>query len=304
MKKILKFFIKCIYLFLNKFFKINFTRVHFFNYIYLFLEKYFKLHLTRVHFYSPIPYSKEITEKDYNKIYNLSGIEINEKYQLDLINKLHSNYFNEFTPYKNKGLSLLDSFILHSMVRKIKPKKIVEIGGGDTTKIILDALKLNQNNLTNFQFFSIDPFFDNSNLTSNNEINLNILRKNVQDVPLDFFQDVDFLFIDSSHISKIGSDVNYIVLEIIPNLKMNTLIHWHDIHFPKNYPKEWIENISKNMFWNESYLVHSFLLFNEKFKIIYAGKYLQLNFFDFLKNKFPYLSKNHSLTSFYIQRIK
>ena len=82
--------------------------------------------------------------------------------------------------------------------------------------------------------------------------------------------------------SKIGSDVNYAILEIIPTLNNKAIIHWHDIYFPINYPKIIIENKTRSTFWNESYLVHSFLLFNDHFKILYSGKYLQLNCFNFL----------------------
>ena len=196
---------------------------------------------------------------------------------------------------------MLDSFILYSLIRSKKPKKIVEIGYGATSKIIVKALEKNINNL-DAQFYSIDPFIKNINRINNNSIN--IIPKKVQDIPINFFIDVDFLFIDSSHVSKIGSDVNYALLEIIPTLKNKSIIHWHDIYFPLNYPKLIIENKTRSTFWNESYLVHSFLLFKDHFKILYSGKYLQLNCFNFLKEKFPYLSKQHSLTSFYIQKIK
>jgi len=272
-----------------------------FNFIYLILEKYFNLHLTRANFYSPIPNSKEIDDSVYTKVFSLKGININKNSQLELIKEFHLKYFHEFKPNQNTGLSLLDSFILYSFVRSKKPKKIVEIGYGATSDIISRALRKNINNLDT-QFYSIDPFIKNINQIENN--NIKIIQKKVQDIPIDFFIDIDFLFIDSSHVSKIGSDVNYEILEIIPTLNNNTIIHWHDIHFPMNYPKECIENKTRNMFWNESYLAHSFLLFNDHFKIVYSGKYLQLNCFNFLKEKFPYLSKQHSLTSFYIQKIK
>lgn len=272
-----------------------------FNFIYLILEKYFNLHLTRAHFSSPIPNSKDIDDSVYTKVFSLKGIVINERNQLELINEFQSKYSYEFIPYKNKGLSLLDSFILYSLIRSKKPKKIVEIGYGATSKIIVKALEKNINNL-DAQFYSIDPFIKNINRINNNSIN--IIPKKVQDIPINFFIDVDFLFIDSSHVSKIGSDVNYALLEIIPTLKNKSIIHWHDIYFPLNYPKLIIENKTRSTFWNESYLVLSFLLFNDHFKILYSGKYLQLNCFNFLKEKFPYLSKQHSLTSFYIQKIK
>ena len=179
-----------------------------FNFIYLILEKYFNLHLTRDHFSSPIPNSKDIDDSVYTKVFSLKGIAINERNQLELINELQSKYSYEFTPYKNKGLSLLDSFILYSLIRSKKPKKIVEIGYGATSEIIVKALEKNINNL-DAQFYSIDPFIKNINRIKNNSIN--IIPKKVQDIPINFFVDVDFLLIDSSHVSKIGSDVPFFI---------------------------------------------------------------------------------------------
>ena len=112
----------------------------------------------------------------------------------------------------------------------------------------------------------------------------------------------DLLFIDSSHVSKIDSDVSYEILEIIPKLKIGSLIHWHDIVIPTNSWKEWIDN--GNMFWNESYMVHAFMLFNSSFKTIWTPRYMQFNHYKEMEQIFSYLEKNHHLTSFWIERVK
>ncbi|PPR52530.1 MAG: hypothetical protein CFH14_00287 [Alphaproteobacteria bacterium MarineAlpha5_Bin4] len=271
-----------------------------YNFIFLFFEKYFKIHITRAHFYSPIPDLYEIQNKDYEKVFKTDGVNLNIKYQIANINILCKNFSHEFIPYKNDGLSLVDSFMLYAFIRQKKPKKIVEIGSGDTTKIILKALNENKKKGFEGNLFSINPY--NKIFKSKISDNFEIINKKIQDMPLDFFKDLDFLFIDSSHISKFESDVNFEILEVIPIIKnKGAIIHWHDIHFPKNYSKDVIENKKRNSFWNESYMVHSFLLYNNRYKIIYAGKYLQLYYFDILKNNFPYLNQSHLLTSMYIQ---
>jgi hypothetical protein len=57
----------------------------------------------------------------------------------------------------------------------------------------------------------------------------------VQEVPLELFDSLgagDVLFVDSSHISKMGSDVNHIFFEILPRLRAGVWVHFHDIFWP------------------------------------------------------------------------
>jgi hypothetical protein len=95
-----------------------------------------------------------------------------------------------------------------------------------------------------------------------------IIAKPVQEVGLDRFASLDagdILFVDSSHVAKIGSDVNHILFEILPRLPQGVLIHFHDMFYPFEYPREWLELESR--FWNEDYLVRAFLQHNTAFTI-------------------------------------
>ena len=118
------------------------------------------------------------------------------------------------------------------------------------------------------------------------------------------FQDVDILFIDSSHVSRIDSDVNYEILEIVPRLKAGALVHWHDIMIPTEYPRAWIE--STNQFWNESYVVHSFLIHNRSFAVMWASRYMQLRHPGQLRATFPFFAPNdpnQQLSSLWVERM-
>ena len=90
--------------------------------------------------------------------------------------------------------------------------------------------------------------------------------------------------------------MNCEILEIVPKLKIGSVIHWHGIVIPKNYWKDWIYD--GNKFWNESYMAQSFMLFNETFKIIWSAAYLQLEHFKELRDVVPYSDKNDHLMSF------
>lgn len=267
---------------------------------YRFFEKYLGLHVTFPHFYSPLPKLLDLSDKDYSRIYSCKGLDFNDEYQHNLIKEEFLKYKEEFQPEKNIGLSLVDAFVLYAMIRLKKPSIMVEIGSGHSTRIALKALTKNREEGFDFSFTAIEPYPP----SFLNEIKIpgfKLLVKKVENVPLDFFSDIDLLFIDSSHVSKIGSDVNFEILEIVPHLKKGSLIHWHDIMFPQEYPRQWIE--SGQQFWNESYMLQSFLAFNSSFKIKWASKYLQTTADDLLRESFSYYQSNHNLSSLWIERV-
>lgn len=266
-----------------------------------FVEKYLHLHITPAHYYSPIPMTNELDKNVYKKIFDCTGIDINVKKQLDYLENIFPKYCKEYSPNSNTGLSLVDAFILYSMIREKKPKVMIEIGAGDTTKISLKALAMNKKEGFDNKFYSIEPF-PRESVKKITVKNFELIEKKLQEVKADLFESADIVFIDSTHVSKIDSDVNKEILEIIPKLKVNCFIHFHDIVIPQNYCKEWIE--SGNMFWNESYMLHAFLLFNESFQVIWGSKYMHINHNNKLIQQFPYFQPKHRITSFWIERIK
>jgi hypothetical protein len=94
----------------------------------------------------------------------------------------------------------------------------------------------------------------------------------------------DILFIESSHVAKIGSDVVYLVTEVIPRLKKGVIIHFHDIFWPFEYPEEWIRD---GRAWNENYILKAFLQFNTQFKILLFNAYLALHHSNAMEHYLP-----------------
>ena len=177
----------------------------------------------------------------------------------------------------------------------------MEIGCGKSTKTILRGIQKNKEEGNETKFTGIEPYPDQETRGIHSP-GFNLIQESIQKVPLSVFSDADLLFIDSSHVSKIGSDVNYEILEIIPTLKVGALVHWHDIVMPSEYFRSWVMDMG--MFWNESYLVQSFMMFNKSFQIIWASQYLQLKHSQALKESFDfYQPNNDTLTSFWIQRV-
>lgn len=112
-------------------------------------------------------------------------------------------------------------------------------------------------------------------LLSKSNGNVTLIQNKVEDVNIQLFEKLqsgDILFIDSSHVVKIGNDVHYLYLSVLPKVPVGTIIHIHDIRFPYDYPKEWVLKAKK--FWTEQYLLQMFLVFNDSFEILFASNYM------------------------------
>jgi hypothetical protein len=89
----------------------------------------------------------------------------------------------------------------------------------------------------------------------------------------------------------------------VPKLKVGAVIHWHDIMLPMNYWKDWTH--TGTQFWNESYMLHAFLLFNETYQIIWASRYMHLRHASNIAASIPsFQPDKHRITSFWLQRVK
>ncbi|MBW4673533.1 MAG: class I SAM-dependent methyltransferase [Desmonostoc geniculatum HA4340-LM1] len=239
------------------------------------------------HFYSPIPDFEEVFQNK-ERIFktnskNIPGINLNEDNQLIFLEKL-SNYFKDF-PFpqektsqyhyytKNSAFSFTDALILFSMLCYLQPRKVIEVGSGFSSAVIYDT---NLNFLDNsIETIFIEPFPDTlAELFIQEFQKLTLYKQKLQNLSPDFFQTLtqnDILFIDSSHVCKIGSDVNHLFAEILPILESGVVIHIHDIHFPFEYPEAWV---SEGRAWNESYLLRSFLQFNSEFEILFWPSFI------------------------------
>ena len=180
-----------------------------------------------------------------------------------------------------------DSICLYSMLRLFRPRRVVEIGSGFTSALMLDVNDRFLQRKTRLTF--VDPCADRLNLVlrPGDEKQVRIIKKRAQDAPAEIFAEFekgDFLFIDSSHVSKVGSDVNFLVFEILPNLPIGAFVHFHDVFWPFEYPAEWI---AEGRSWNEAYLVRAFLAFNDSFEVVFWTPFAALRWSDIIKERMP-----------------
>lgn len=241
------------------------------------------------HYYSPIVSFEDVKQRE-DKIWQnvrvdgIEGMNLRTEEQIKLIHEFEQYYAeipfkDERQPnirfnYVNNYYCHTDAIVLYSVIRHFKPKRIVEIGSGFSSAVMLDTNEFFFNNEIQLTF--IDPHLGrlNSILTESDQQSVEIIETDVQLVSLDLFKKLnsgDILFIDSTHVSKTGSDVNYILFEILPILEKGVLIHFHDIFYPFEYPKEWVY---KGLNWNEDYIVRAFLMYNDNFKIRIFSHYL------------------------------
>lgn len=246
------------------------------------------LNITRTHFYSPIPYLRELTDDLWSRHSELIGIDLNEKKQLELLSSFVSTYRDEYEQFplekttilheyyvNNRVFESVDGEILYCMIRRFKPRRLIEIGSEFSTRLIVQSILKNkeENDQYGCHLTTIDPFSRGIVRDGFPHFSsLQLISKKVQDIPLSEFSTLsenDILFIDTSHVLKTGGDVAYEYLEILPRLKKGVVIHIHDIFLPAEYPKTWL--FDSNFFFNEQYLLQAFLAFNNSFEVCGRG---------------------------------
>jgi hypothetical protein len=253
------------------------------------------------HFYSPIPSLEEV-RRDDEAIFGppprqLPGIDMRDSDQVALVERLAEHYPDmpfQSGPardlryhFENPFYGYADGTLYHCMIRHLRPRRIVEIGSGFSSALALD---------TNDRFFSggialtfVEPYPERllGLLRGEDRDRTRLIKSRLQDVPIDVFRELrenDILFIDSTHVSKVNSDVNLLLFEILPALHDGVCIHVHDIFFPFEYPREWVY---AGRAWNEAYLLRAFLQYNEAFEILLMSTYLARFHEALLRERLP-----------------
>lgn len=191
----------------------------------------------------------------------------------------------------NQWFCAADAFTLSGIVRREKPRRIIEVGSGFSSAVVLDTLGYNRQSA---KLTFVEPFPDrlDSLLSPSDKQSATILVKKVQDVPLVAYDELeaqDILFIDSSHVGKLGSDVTFILLRILPRLKPGVIVHFHDIFYPNSYPIEWIR---EGRAWNETTFLKAILVQNERFEIMAFNPFAAHTFPEIFKGRFDSFLKN------------
>lgn len=163
-----------------------------------------------------------------------------------------------------------DAQLLWAMIRRLRPRRVLEMGAGYSTLITAAACAANAREGSPATFVSVDP---QPRIELDREIEglSSLERASTTELPLERFGELasgDLLFVDTSHVVKMGSEVNYLVLEVLPRLRPGVFVHFHDVFLPYEYPREWFES---GTYLNEQYLIQAFLAHNSAYEVVFAA---------------------------------
>ena len=253
-------------------------------------------HVTPVHFYQPIPNTQSLPETLWDRPSELIGIDMNDAVQLDLLRNHFPKFRDEYDQFsaeatsepgrfnlKNGLFDGTDALVAYCMIRHFQPRLIIEVGSGFSSLVAAEAMAKSEGSA----LICIEPF--PLDFLRNGFPGLHsLIEKKVEEIDIKFFSQLgsgDILFIDSSHTVRIGGDVNYLFLEVLPRLKPGVIVHVHDIFSPFDYRRDWV--MDELRFWGEQYLLQAFLTFNSEFEVLMANAYLGHRYMQDLKATFP-----------------
>ena len=257
-------------------------------------------------FYSPIPDRAEVARHRATLfdrgVISVPGIEVRAADQLALLETF--GRYHDDMPFKdeptaglryyfdNPFFSYGDAVILYSMLRRRRPQRVVEVGSGFSSAVMLDTNDRFCQKQMRMTF--IDPYPERLlALLADEDIRQHeVIPDCVQGVSFETFAELganDLLFVDSSHVAKAGSDVVYLVTSVLPRLRKGAVVHFHDVFWPFEYPEEWIVG---GRAWNEAYLLKAFLQFNAAFKIVFFNSYVATHHAAVAERHLPLFMRN------------
>jgi predicted O-methyltransferase YrrM len=255
------------------------------------------------HFYSPVPDLAEV-DRDADRLFaprrSLPGVDLAEDAQVARFRALAAfarqnplpagrKAGSRFDP-DNPNYGIGDAMMLQAMLCELRPRRYVEVGSGWSTALALDTSERFLDG--RLEVTAIEPYPEllRSRLSPSDAIE--IVEAPVQCVPLERFEALeanDVLFIDSSHVLKAASDVHFLFTSVLPVLCPGVVVHVHDIFWPFEYLRHWIE---EGRAWNECYLVHAFLLFNDAFEVLLFHHFLARCRPEVIEEELPAMLEN------------
>jgi len=218
------------------------------------------------HFYSPVNGGPDV-ERALTWSEDLPGVDLRPQAQLELFRELAPLFDGvpdrRYRP-ANGMYDAADALVYQAFVRRLQPRRVIEVGAGFSTAKLLDTADKFAPEL---QVTCVEPYPDRLLGLLQPEDKIDLIAAPVQDVPVETFtrlESGDVLFIDSTHVAKAGSDVLWLFLRVLPRLAKGVVVHVHDVFWPFEYPEQWLR---EGRSWNEDYLLHAFLCHNDAWQV-------------------------------------
>ena len=263
------------------------------------------------HYYEPMINDAHLS-RPLSQVRDLPGIDWRQEQQRRLLDEL--TFADELTsqrldrapvrptdPYIGplSNFDSGDAEFLYQMIRRFRPRRVFEIGSGDSTKIARLAIARNTaEDGVPVDHVCIEPY----EMPWLELLGIRVIRSKVEDVDVAFFDQLeagDLLFIDSSHVIRPQGDVLFEYLQVLPRLASGVLVHIHDIFSPRDYPQQWIHEAVR--MWNEQYLVEALITDSDRYEIVAALNYLHHLDGHPLEAVCPYLTAQREPASLYLR---
>jgi hypothetical protein len=177
-----------------------------------------------------------------------------------------------------RGFTRVDAQVLYMMLRRLKPRRYLEVGSGMSTYYAALAAERNAAEGRPLAITAVDPFASD---VVRGLPGVEIRKQEAQDLPVEFYAGLgegDVLFIDSTHIVRIDGEVPYLVLEVLPALPQGVWVHIHDVHFPYHVPVDpagYVFNRRWPLLFTEAMLVQAYLAWNPRVEIVLSTPLLR-----------------------------
>jgi hypothetical protein len=266
-------------------------------------------------YYSPIPDLSALPEGIWERRTELGGVELGVERAVAYLEEELAPFiaeleFPERDPgepgvffLRNLNYESVDAEVLYAMVRANRPGHVLELGSGYTTLLIGEACRRNAADGHSTRHSAFDPYPRPHILGDGPPPPTRFFPMSATDVPLDAFARLDsgdILFVDTTHTVKLGGDVNFLVLDVLPRLAPGVIVHFHDVFLPFEYPRTWFEEM--HYIWAEQYLVQAFLAYNDAFEVIFPGQAVARDHPDRVAAVVPTFGPGVSPANFWLRR--
>lgn len=271
--------------------------------------------LVRKDYYSPVPDISSLPDGIWTRRSSLRGLDLREEQAIEFVERDLAPFIAELDlPWEDQGVpgefflrnatfEAVDAELLYAMVRAMRPSRVVELGSGYSTLLIHMACRQNARDGLGTSHDVFDPYPREQIFGAGFEEPTRLRMTPATEVPLDEFKRLqagDVLFVDTTHTVKLGSDVNFIVLDVLPVLRPGVVVHFHDIFVPWEYPRIWFEEMQ--YYWAEQYLLQAFLAFNSEFEVLVPAQALSRTYPDRLRHVIPSFTEGCSPASMWLRR--
>lgn len=251
------------------------------------------MHYPPGHFYSPVPNRDDIARAWPTEPV---GVDLDEAGQLALVDEFALLPPLPFADqpdgryryhYRNGFFLHGDAFMYAAMLTTRRPRRVVEVGSGFSSALALDVT---EGWADRPRFTFIEPHPERLNALLRVGDPAEVIVEPVQDVDVaSMLEPGDFLFIDSSHVCKAGSDVNHLFFEVLPRLPEGVVVHVHDVYEGFEYPRHWVE---QGRGWNEAYLLRALLMGSSRWRVLLFNSWLGSAHRDLVEDRLPLFARH------------